>query len=314
MALNEIMRNHVRSRCLFNACPRDSGAGFQHPWKTAAQRIDNQHWKITVNPGTVNDELALYIYLAQGDSRGWKMPANYVPVYSQPGTPNLVFRSPFDMDSQWNPPFLQVTAPDAQGKNLGDFSVTLGRPAYFSGNEAIGVSNIGRIGGATNQGGPDISDWPLYQCSIVLSAGPLPGMNNDLTRELAQLTTQLKKIIVATSATMPGIQDNVDAGTYLEISRLYLLRNPAAPITGDQIFVKQLHFWCLTAIAVQPSFNVGELQDATDYGSMIGAALAPLDGGLASMGLGIIGAIGDLELGSAQDLLDQAQSVSFCSC
>jgi len=149
--INAIVRDHYASLPLFQGEPRNADNGFEHPWKTKSARYTNQTWKIMVNPGTVNDDLALYIYLKQGDPRGWKMPKNFVAPYSQPGTPNLVFRSPFDSDSQWNPPFLLVTAPDSTGKNLGDFiDITHSRPAYFTGNNIAGVSQLGRIGGAVS--------------------------------------------------------------------------------------------------------------------------------------------------------------------
>ena len=313
-ALNTIVSRHVRSRCLSMGIPRRSSPGFTHPWMTTAQRLTNQKWKIRVAPGCCNDELALYIYLAKGDPRGWKMPAGYVAHYSQPGTPNIVFRSPFDSDSQWNPPFLQVTAPDRTGKNLGDFiDITNARPSYFTGSEFFGVSKLGRLGLARNQPGIDISTWPLYQASVVLSASPYPGANTDLSKYVKSLTTQIKKFTLF-AGHLPGPADNVDGGSFTEIARLYLLRNPSSPVLGDELFVQQKRFFCLQALAVQPSFGLGALADNTDYGAMIGAALSPIDGGLTSMGLGLIGAIGAQALNDAQQSLDQAQSVEFFSC
>jgi hypothetical protein len=307
--LNGLVAKHLRTRQLQDNKPRDTETVFQHPWRTTVERITlpgttsatGGTWKVMVRAGCINDQLAAYTYRKQGDPRGWTMPAGFVSAFNYGPNSQVVDRTSFDSDSLWNPPWLLTTGPDYAAQNLGDYQPYVGeRPAYFTGVNTLIVSNLGRIGGAQNGGtGTDITDWPLFTAGVICSATPIKA-TLDFTKYIPAATTQLKHFRLYTGQ-MPIQTDNVDAGGAIELARLYLLRNPAAPVTGDQLFVEQLHFWCMQSIAVQPSLSIGTLEGS-------------IDSGLGDFGLGALGILSDEFLDDAQNLLNESQTIEFFTC
>ena len=221
---------------------------FNHPWKvTAAQderptNTDGRSWKIRTELGCVNDTAAAFVYRAQSDPRGWQAPstidANRTPI---------VDRTMLETD---DPPFIVLTAPaiNQTATTLDDFQPVpdSARPTFFRTEEMWKVL--------------------LFQAYVVLTSEPRTSASPSLPPNLLSRLPQRYRV----SAGRKPVTPTALAGGLQEIARLYLLRDPASTdASEDTITVRQLLFWDIAALYVEPTNVLENYGDAGDYGNIV---------------------------------------------
>lgn len=289
-----------------------------HPWQTTARRWAmpgervtprSRLWRVDVAPGCVNDKPALITYRKQGDPRGWTMPDDYrnddsqLARYFAPTYP-LVDRSPYETPQ----PFLMLEAPSASGDDPGDFEPVQARarPLVFRSQQITGQSALGRIAGGENQQVViDYATYPLYKASVIVSAQPYRSTRNFTPYE-PSANERLDRFRVLVGR-LPTRNDVARAGLWCEVARLWLLRNPHAPLIQDRLFIGQRRFYSMWNTTVEPSLGLGE-SFTEDYS----LGLLPLTGLLSPVAL-LPSITTDLILSQANQTMGDAARVEFWS-
>ncbi len=199
-------------------------------------------------PGTVNDVPPTVIYRAQDDPRGWTPDP---PPTSDAST--IIERSLTEFDAPW----LLFTAPKpgADPANTDQFVNVPDtvRPDFFRTE--------------------DMWKLDLYQASVYLSDllsemvstdFPLQYLNR-LQRQIRLLGGRALPAVVATS------------GAYLELARLYLLRDPEDKDgSGDRILVRQEVFYCVRGELIAPTDPITGDGGGGAYGDIAAGEIADL--------------------------------------
>jgi hypothetical protein len=197
-----------------------AGEEFDHPWKVTVSRVENddRRWKVSVRPGTVNDDVAAIVYRKQGDPRGWQMPNDYPP---RKDSGSQVDRLLIEKDQ---PPFLMLQVP-ALGEVENDSFVPVAdaqRPEYFRTEER----------------------WPRSLCRAFVCVSADPTHVSAVPLEVVQL----KRYRVFGGRRPARV--NAQAGGWCELAWLWLLRGERPD--QDELFVEQREFWCFGSLNVQP--------------------------------------------------------------
>jgi hypothetical protein len=211
------------------------------PWTQAPSNYPpGRIWQLFVRSAMINDQPVTMIYYQQNDPRGWVMPKGYPAKTNTAGPPNLIDRPLYDATIYPDdPPFLALTAPSANLKDMGGFAAVPDnlRPAFFCSS--------------------DMAPLALYEShvSILMDTGAA-------RLYIPTLPTILRRYRVFVgglpSATVPY------AGGSVEIARIYLTRDQNAndPVATDQLYVQQKVYWNLVAMYVQFGVPLLNLADA----------------------------------------------------
>ena len=227
-------------------------------------------WAVNVAPGTINDGLPSILYQRAGDARGWRAPDGYVEqtIIGAGNKPDPNFVERDLLDDPTSPPF--VTVQDAVPGQKGDFT-------------QIPDSDRMKIeGGAFCSA----SDWEmeLWRSHVLLSATPFTVATLNPLLPAPRLLTYR---IYAVNG-LPALGFGGDAGGWIELATLYLLRDPDTLTT--QIRVRQRVWWCLQGRIFQP-----------------GQGLASLIGTIDSN----FGEFASIELAGDQSIIEDAAYVDF---
>ena len=293
---NQAVREADRSTSLPGVTRVGGSSAFHHPFEVDAQHYPESTrrvWKITIEPSTVSDHLVVYPYQKVGDKRGWKMPAGYVtPSLLKYYGPNYPFvdRSPFETV---DPPYLLIKAPPAgatSGTHEGDFTFySLGRPKFFR-QDAF-------------------QNCELWKAYVMITLTPFRA-SKDYTPFHASLVTVAQRFRYC-AGRAPVTSDRVQAGTMIPIATLWLARKTdgSAP-ASDRLYIQQLHFWPIQALAIEPSLGLG---DNIDLSPLAIGSLA-LGAGGAAVGFiatGMLEMVVNNLLAEANELMSESSSWVF---
>ena len=196
---------------------------FAQPGKSAVGRT----YAVTVGDGCVNDAPAAIEYLAKGDPRGWELPPDYAPYAALQRIYGRDYK--FADRPLWEDPapYLLLTAPSADGADLGGFTKTpdARRPPFFRTAEAW--------------------ERELYQASVIVSSAPFRA--DPLAVSLATAGPRAVRWRVTAGKTPQAAADRgVTKFAARELARVWLLRTPGKP-EDDEVHVQQLEYWNLRA-------------------------------------------------------------------
>ena len=252
----------------------ESPGGGKHHWKTRTARFgeDPRQWRVSVEPGTVNDHPAVITYLRNGDPRGWTMPDDY----ARKDEAARFYGNDFAivdrrLTERQDPPFLLAETPAAIDENdAGDFERVPDderRPESFRTRDTI--------------------ERQLWKASVFVSATParFSRVENRLHFPLPTKNVRYRVGLASGLPRNPG--GVVQAGGTHELARLFCLRTPGQPEL-DEVFVQQRCFWSLWTTNISPFLAIDAL------GAVAGFPLIALGG---------VGAIGAATIAIGWDLL-----------
>ncbi len=274
--------------------PFFSASVFQHPQKPGQE---HRLWQVNVRPGCVNEENACVEYFAQNDPRGWQMPDKYPPYLAA----QKIFgpQYPFVDRPLWEEdrPVVLVTAPSADGKDLGGFLKTLDvhRPVQFRTEDAW--------------------ERDLYEASVLVSITPFKADPAALSLAVGGARARRWRILVGQVPTSAG--SGVSGLDTCELARLWLLRTPGKP-EDDTLQVQRFVYWDLAARSIidLPFLElIGAATEATLTADLGLLALSLLGGSLGlSLAVGALGveeAVIGLLLDNLKDILAATSGVAF---
>lgn len=242
--------NEGRARCLEPGPVRQFVPDPDYFWKTSTARMDAERkWSVSVGPGWINDVVPTIPYLKTADPRGWVKPAGYVePARGDRGfSEYFIERDLLEPD----PPVLLIEAPVGEEGNE-DFALVTDaqRIPYFR-TEAM---------------------WPLriFSAHVILVAAPLRATFFPASLPPPPLATYRLATVPRPLATTFAVL----AGGWLELARLYLVRDDEAGPSGDRLLVQQREFRNLAATIVRPSISAGGTIDIPGSFGGIGAGFA----------------------------------------
>lgn len=241
---NGLVRALERERLLGIIAQLGDPPAFPHPWKVRASRFEppagsplkpGKAWRVDIAAGTINDTLPTLLYLRKDDPRGWKAPDDYLTL--QPGEKGY--------DSRWierdllddpaDPPCLVLNDPDP--KIPPDFTKV-----------SDTLRNTIEAGAFT---GEDTWELELWRAHVILSATPFRAAIFDGSLP----PPRLAKYRLYSTPARPAATVGAQAGGWVELATLYLLRDPDAP-DDAQLLVRQREFWPLWSQVVQPGTDI----------------------------------------------------------
>lgn len=212
-----------RARCLNPGVVNTRDPADDFDWKVATARFDDRSkWKVFVGVGFINDALPSIPYLKIADPRGWEKPEGYPePKPGEAGySEHYVERDTLEDD----PPFLLVDA----------------------GSDFNPVSDAQRIPYFKTA---SMWEMQIFSAHVILTAQPLRATFFPLSLPPPPLVRyRLAVVPRPLSRTFAAL-----AGGWVEIARLFLVRDEKSGPTGDRLLVQQREFHNLAASIVQPS-------------------------------------------------------------
>jgi len=239
-----------RSRCLNPGVVNSQAPDPPFEWKVSAARFDERlKWKLFIGPGFINDSVPSISYLKKDDPRGWEKPSDYPePKPGESGySEHFIDRDLLEED----PPFLLVEAPQAASGNE-DFSPVAdsARIPYFQTAE--------------------MWEKTIFRAHVILVAAPLRATFFPASLPPPPLARyRLAAVPRPLSRSFGAL-----AGGWVEIARLFLVREEKDGPAGDRLLVQQREFHNLAASIVRPhqEFAAGPISTQSFGG--IGAGLA----------------------------------------
>lgn len=202
-------------------------------WKVSTARFDaHSHWKVFVGVGFINDVIPSIVYLQRADPRGWVMPEDYpLPEKGEAGYSEFFAnRDLLEAD----PPFLLVSAPPSPVSNV-DFHL---------------VSDAARIPFFRTA---EMWEKTIFSAHVILTAAPW--RPNFFPSALPP--PPLSSYRVAVIPRLWSRSFAALAGGWIELARLFLVRDEKEGAPGDRLLVQQREFHSLAAAIVQPKQVVG---------------------------------------------------------
>ena len=212
---------------------------FPHPWRVTSRRPDiggldaGRAWRFDIEPGAINDACPAIPYRRKGDPRGWKGPSTGAAIVDR----ELI-------DDPTDPPWLLAMAPSARAKTADDFTLRPKStwPDYFA-----------------YEADDELKDAELWRAHVVLSALPLRSAALDPLLP----APALRRFRLYVTRRLPAIAA-ADAGGWVELATLWLLRTDRTQPDADQMHVEPKEFWPLWSAIVQPGADlVSSLDEIT---------------------------------------------------
>lgn len=240
-----------RARILADGVANTREAPQDYSWKTSTARFDAaRKWKVFVAPGFINDTVPAISYLKNDDPRAWDKPADYpAPKPGETGySEYFIDRDLLETD----PPFLLVESPEGNDANASFSPVSdAARIPYFQ-TEAMWEKQI-------------------FSAHVILVSTPLRSTFFPASLPPPPLARYRLAVVPRPLAATFAAR----AGGWLELARLFLVRDEKTGPAGDSLLVMQREFHNLAASVVTPSqqFAAGQMSSPASFGG-IGLGLA----------------------------------------